>query len=104
LAVTAGLCEEFLYRGFAMAVIRRAGLPTAVVVLLSSILFGLAHLYQGRGGFVSTMVLGLLFGFARTALGSLLPVVVWHMGVDVVAGIAGPRYLLVHKELITNTA
>jgi membrane protease YdiL (CAAX protease family) len=103
LAVTAGLCEEFLYRGFAMAVIRRAGLPTAVVVLLSSILFGLAHLYQGRGGFVSTMVLGLLFGLGRTALGSLLPVIVWHMGVDVVAGVAGPRYLLVHKELTTET-
>src|SRR4029077_4164936 len=27
LAVTAGLCEEFLYRGFAMAVIGRAALP-----------------------------------------------------------------------------
>ena len=27
-------------------------------------LFGLAHLYQGRGGFVSTTILGLLFGAA----------------------------------------
>ena len=99
LAVTAGLCEEFLYRGFAMAVISRTGLPAGVVILLSSILFGLAHLYQGRAGFVSTMVLGLLFGISRAALGSLLPVVVWHVGVDVVAGIAGPRYLFEHKSL-----
>jgi uncharacterized protein len=101
LAVTAGLCEEFLYRGFAMAVIRRAGLPLGVVILLSSILFGLAHLYQGRAGFVSTMVLGLLFGVSRAVLGSLLPVVVWHVGVDFVAGIAGPKYLLVHEEVTT---
>src|SRR5246127_35905 len=50
LALTAGLCEEFLYRGFAMAVIARTGLPMGVVVLLSAILFGLAHLYQGRPG------------------------------------------------------
>ena len=101
LAVTAGFCEEFLYRGFAMAVMGRSGLPTAVVILLSSVLFGLAHLYQGRAGFVSTTVLGLLFGFSRTALGSLLPVVIWHAGVDVVAGVAGPRYLIL-KQVLTG--
>src|SRR5260370_23095859 len=50
LAITAGLCEEFLYRGFAMAVLVRAGLQAWAVVLISSILFGLAHSYQGRGG------------------------------------------------------
>jgi membrane protease YdiL (CAAX protease family) len=102
LAVTAGLCEEFLYRGFAMAVIARAALPTGVVILLSSVLFGLAHLYQGRAGFVSTLMLGLLFGFSRSALGSLLPVMVWHTGVDVVAGMAGPRYLLA-KTRVTRS-
>jgi membrane protease YdiL (CAAX protease family) len=99
LAVTAGLCEEFLYRGFAMAVLSRLGLPTAVVILFSSIIFGLAHLYQGRSGFVSTMLLGILFGISRAALGSLLPVIVWHMGVDVVAGIGGPRYLIHHEQV-----
>jgi len=69
-------------------------LPTGVVILVSSIIFGLAHLYQGRAGFVSTMVLGFLFGASRVALGSLVPAVLWHMGVDVVAGVAGPRYLI----------
>ncbi len=99
LAFTAGLCEEFLYRGFAMAVISRTGLPAGVVILLSSILFGLAHLYQGRAGFVSTMVLGILFGISRAALGSLVPVIVWHVGVDVVAGTAGPKYLINRKAV-----
>ena len=104
LAVTAGLCEEFLYRGFAMAVIARTGLPTAVVILVSSILFGLAHLYQGRAGFVSTMVLGFLFGISRAAFDSLVPVIVWHAGVDIVAGIAGPRYLLVNRDVTSIQA
>lgn len=99
LAVTAGLCEEFLYRGFAMAVLSRTGLPVGVVILFSSIIFGLAHLYQGRSGFVSTMLLGILFGISRVALGSLVPVVAWHMGVDFVAGIAGPRYLINSKAV-----
>jgi membrane protease YdiL (CAAX protease family) len=103
LAVTAGLCEEFLYRGFAMAVLSRTGLPSGVVILLSSIFFGLAHLYQGRAGFVSTTVLGILFGISRLGLGSVIPVMVWHMGVDLVAGIAGPRYL-VHSKAVTDSS
>jgi membrane protease YdiL (CAAX protease family) len=94
LAITAGLCEEFLYRGFAMAVLTRVGLPAWSVVLLSSILFGLAHLYQGRGGLVSTLVVGTVLGSGRIAYDSLVPVLFWHSAVDVVAGIAGPRYLL----------
>lgn len=93
LALTAGICEEFLYRGFTMAVLLRAGLPLWSVVLVSSVLFGLAHLYQGRGGFVSTLVIGTVFGTARIAYHSLVPVMVWHAAVDLVAGIAGPRYL-----------
>lgn len=102
LAVTAGLCEEFLYRGFAMAVLSRAALPTFVVILFSALIFGLAHLYQGRSGFVSTLILGVLFGVARISLGSLVPVIAWHMAVDVVAGVAGPRYLVKKEDLITN--
>ncbi len=101
LSVTAGLCEEFLYRGFAMAVLSRMGLPVGVVILFSSVIFGLAHLYQGRAGFVSTMVLGILFGASRSAFGSLLPAMVWHMGVDLVAGLAGPRYLI-HRQVVTD--
>lgn len=99
LSVTAGLCEEFLYRGFAMAALTRTGLPVGVVILFSAIIFGLAHLYQGRAGFVSTMVLGILFGASRVALGSLVPAMVWHVGVDLVAGIAGPRYLIKWKAV-----
>jgi membrane protease YdiL (CAAX protease family) len=94
LAVTAGLCEEFLYRGFAMAALTRAGLPIWGVVLSSSILFGLAHLYQGRGGIVSTLVIGTVFGTARIAYDGLVPVMLWHFAVDAVAGVAGPKYLV----------
>ena len=94
LAITAGLCEEFLYRGFVMAVLARLGAVAWVAVLASSVLFGLAHLYQGRGGLVSTMFVGIVLGIGRVVYGSLVPVVFWHAAVDVVAGIAGPRYLM----------
>ena len=94
LAVTAGVCEEFLYRGFAMAALARVGMAWWIVVIISSLLFGLAHTYQGRGGVVGTAILGLVFGTARTLIPSLLPVMVWHSVVDLVAGVAGPKYLL----------
>jgi len=100
LAATAGLCEEFLYRGFAMAALTRAGLPPWGVVLLSSVFFGLAHLYQGRGGLVSTLVIGTVFGTARIEYDGLVPAMLWHLAVDAVAGVAGPKYLL-KRELPT---
>jgi membrane protease YdiL (CAAX protease family) len=94
LAVTAGICEEFLYRGFAVAVFSRAGYPAWLVVFVTAVLFGLAHLYQGRGGLFGTMILGVLFGALRIACASLVPVILSHAAIDVMAGIAGPRYLL----------
>ena len=98
LAITAGLCEEFLYRGFAMAALTRAGLGPWLVVLASSVLFGLAHSYQGRGGIVMTFVVGLVLGVSRLTYNSLVPAVFWHSAVDVVAGVAGRRYLKRNAE------
>jgi membrane protease YdiL (CAAX protease family) len=94
LAITAGICEEFLYRGFAMAALLRAGLPGWLVVLLTSLLFGLAHTYQGQAGVIGTSLMGLMFGGFRLLYGSLIPVAVWHAVVDLIAGIAGRKYLL----------
>jgi membrane protease YdiL (CAAX protease family) len=103
LALTAGICEEFLYRGFAMAAFVRAGFPIWASVVVSSILFGAAHLYQGRGGAIGTGILGLLFGAFRSLTGSLVPVSMWHAAIDVVAGIAGPRYLIHNTSVIRDT-
>lgn len=103
LAITAGCCEEFLYRGFAMAAFLRAGFPIWASVVVSSVLFGAAHLYQGRGGLIGTGILGLLFGVFRAFTGSIIPVVAWHAAVDVVAGIAGQRYLI-NNNTVTATS
>ena len=93
LAITAGLCEEFLYRGFAMAALAQAGLSSWLVVLVSSLLFGLAHSYQGRGGIVMTFLVGLVLGVSRLTYNSLVPAIFWHSAVDIVAGLVGKRYL-----------
>jgi uncharacterized protein len=94
LAATAGCCEEFLFRGFVIANLFHLGFSVWIVVLLSSLVFGVAHLYQGKGGSMGTMILGVIFALVRIAYHSLLPVVLWHAVLDTVAGIAGARYLI----------
>jgi len=94
LSVTAGICEEFLFRGFVMGALFRVGLDAWLVVVVSSAMFGLAHLYQGKGGSVGTGILGALFGSVRIVYQSLLPAAVWHTALDIVAGVAGARFLL----------
>ena len=94
LALTAGICEEFIFRGFVIAALFRAGLSTWAVVFFSSLMFGVAHLYQGKGGSAGTGILGILFAMARITYHSLLPVVAWHAALDVVAGIAGARFFV----------
>lgn len=98
LALTAGVCEEFLYRGFAMASLSRMGIAPWAVVVITAMLFGLAHTYQGKSGIVGTMLMGLVFGACRVALASLFPIMVWHATVDLVAGAAGSRYLLQQRK------
>jgi uncharacterized protein len=93
LAVTAGICEEFLYRGFVMAALGRVGIVSWAIVMISAALFGFAHTYQGRSGVLGTTIMGFVFGVGRLGLRSLVPVAIWHCGVDIVAGIAGSQYL-----------
>src|SRR5206468_1060072 len=69
LSVTAGICEEWLYRGVLTALFAAwVGLPVAV--LLANIAFGFAHSYQGKKGVISSGLLGLVMGGIVIATGS----------------------------------
>jgi membrane protease YdiL (CAAX protease family) len=84
LALTAGICEELLYRGFGLAALRWAvpdiGQPALIVVTAAA--FGLAHLYQGRLGVTLTGLLGAYFAWIAIATGSLVPVMLLHALLD----------------------
>jgi uncharacterized protein len=88
--VTAGVCEEWLYRGFFLAVVSAlAGGPsTGVLVLVSAVAFGVAHVYQGPAGVALTAVLGALMATLYLQTGSLLLPVLLHAVIDL-------RFLLV---------
>jgi membrane protease YdiL (CAAX protease family) len=103
LACTAGLSEEFLYRGFVFAAFVRMivnyGAPFAASTILSSAMFALAHYYQGWRGVITTFVVGLTFVSIRIWTGSLVPVVFAHIGIDLIAGLSVPRFLKKSKGL-----
>jgi membrane protease YdiL (CAAX protease family) len=97
LATTAGLSEEFLYRGFLLALFAAMFTSLAGSMVLasfaSSIWFSVAHLYQGRRGIITTFVVGVIFATVRVSSGCLLPSIVAHASVDMLAGICISRML-----------
>jgi uncharacterized protein len=84
LAVTAGMCEETLYRGFLLAVAAALapGLSPWWAVTVAALAFGAAHAYQGAGGVVATGVLGGCLAIIYLGSGSLLLPVLYHVLVD----------------------
>lgn len=97
LAFTAGISEEFLYRGFAfMAFVRMIvnyGPPNTMAAVLSSLWFAVAHAYQGRRGLITTFVVGIIFASVRIWTGSILPAMAAHFCIDLVAGLCFSRLL-----------
>lgn len=83
-SITAGITEEMIYRGFVVGyVVDQAGLRDFVTVtVVSSVLFGLAHAYQGVRGVVLTSAIGAgLLLVAATA--GLLVAMLLHVLLDV---------------------
>jgi membrane protease YdiL (CAAX protease family) len=93
--ITAGVCEEWLYRGFFLAVVAAlgGGLPTGVLVVVAALAFGLAHAYQGRVGVLTTALLGGVMAALYLETGSLLLPVLLHALIDL-------RFLLVPARVL----
>jgi uncharacterized protein len=83
-SVTAGICEEVLYRGFLIRYLSNgpwhAGLWIALAI--ASISFGLGHGYQGLSGIIGTAVLGAVMAAIFLATGSLWLPMALHAIID----------------------
>ena len=82
-SLSAGLCEEILYRGFVThyfsgSLSATIPLGTAGAWLVSSLFFGLAHAYQGVAGIVRSTLAGLILGLIAILSGGLLLPIVLH--------------------------
>jgi membrane protease YdiL (CAAX protease family) len=83
-AITAGVCEEILFRGFLLHYLHASPwtMGLTVALLLSCVIFGLQHLYQGPAGAASTVVIGFLFGLLFLLTGNLLLPIALHAMMD----------------------
>ena len=85
LSITAGFCEELLFRGYLVWALRPwLGLFGAAA--LSVVVFGLAHGYQGRKFGTQAFVAGLVLGALALVTRSILPGMVLHALVDLGSG------------------
>jgi uncharacterized protein len=86
-SVSAGVCEEAVFRGFLIPALHVVTGNLWVATGLSSAVFGFLHGYQGAAGIVRTAVLGLLLAVPFLLTGSILPSMIAHFALDVIAGI-----------------
>jgi uncharacterized protein len=84
-AVQNAVLEEVVVVGYLMTRLRQMGHRLLPVVLMSALLRGSYHLYQGIGAFVGNAVMGVLFALFFARWGRLLPLVIAHTILDVVS-------------------
>lgn len=84
LAVTAGITEEVIWRGFGLGLLwlLLPHAPVVVPIVLAALAFGWAHLYQGWSGVLATALLGGLLAWLYQATGSLLLPMLLHVLID----------------------
>src|SRR5438132_1664309 len=85
LCLTAGVCEELLFRGYLVWVLQ-AWIGLLPAALVSMVAFGLAHAYQGFKFGVRAFFAGVAMGVLALATGSVLPGMALHALIDLGSG------------------
>ncbi|HET8525161.1 MAG TPA: CPBP family intramembrane glutamic endopeptidase [Actinomycetota bacterium] len=86
-AAEAALLEEVVVVAYLVTRLRQLGLTELAAIGLSALLRGSYHLYQGWGGFLGNVAMGVLFGFVFVRTRRAWPIVIAHFLLDVSAGI-----------------
>jgi membrane protease YdiL (CAAX protease family) len=91
-----GFLEEVVVSGYLLHRLGQAGWSPRKALLATSVLRGSYHLYQGVGGLVGNVALGLLFGWIFQRTRRVWPLIVAHTLVDVLAGLG---YILLRDRV-----
>lgn len=98
LSITAGLCEELVFRGFLVTALYTAAGSLSIALLVSAVAFGVVHAYQEPRGVARAAVLGLLLSIPFVTTGSLAASIMAHTAIDIIGGLwLGPRLLRHHR-------
>lgn len=86
LAVTAGITEEIVFRGFLIGVFALF-MPVWPAAGLALALFVVAHVYQGWKGLLRILPISIVLTVIFVLSGSLWPAILLHIAVDVLSGL-----------------
>lgn len=96
-AITAGVCEEIIFRGFFIQYFLAWNqdnlLGTWLAILIPSFLFAFGHIYQGHQAVIKIMGMAIIFGWIFLLTGSLWIPIVLHFLVDAISGYIAMRVL-----------
>ncbi|MFE0726975.1 CPBP family intramembrane glutamic endopeptidase [Streptomyces antibioticus] len=82
-ALQNAILEEVIVVGYLLRRLRQLGWSPGNALMASSVLRGSYHLYQGIGGFIGNMVMGVVFVFLYRRWGRVGPLVVAHTLLDI---------------------
>ncbi|MGH3833446.1 MAG: CPBP family intramembrane glutamic endopeptidase, partial [Pseudonocardiaceae bacterium] len=83
-AVANGLAEELLVVGYLITRLRQLGSGEDATALTSAVLRGSYHLYQGFGGFLGNLAMGLIFARFWQKTTRLYPLITAHALIDTI--------------------
>jgi len=100
-AITAGVCEEIIFRGFLMTYLQALsyGSPKIQSVVVSAAVFAVLHVYQGRVAALKIFGFSLLFGALYALTNSIYPSIIVHALVDIISGWIGWKVILRERDL-----
>lgn len=82
-ALQNSLVEEVLVVGFLMTRLRQMGVTERSSIIISALVRGSYHLYQGIGGFLGNAAMGVLFAWLYGRWGRVMPLIIAHTFLDI---------------------
>ncbi len=84
-AIRHGIVEEVIVVGYLLDRLGKLGWSMPLAIFASSMLRGSYHLYQGFGPFIGNAVMGVVFALVYTRTRRVMPLVIAHALLDIVA-------------------
>ena len=84
-AVQNALLEEIVVIGYLFTRLRQLAWNVTAIIALSAIIRGSYHLYQGIGGFIGNLIMGIVFGLIYLRWKRVAPLIVAHTLLDITA-------------------
>lgn len=80
-----GVLEEVVMIGYLLTRLRQLNWSAGRAILVSAVIRGSYHTYQGLGGFIGNLIMGALFGWWFTRTKRVLPLIIAHSVIDIVS-------------------